>query len=150
MFHPNPRVGSRQQSCSRSECREERKRRAHRAWAERNPAYWTELRLAKCAAAAEARCEERAAAMRARLQDSGGAVEVPEEAVVCRAPPAIMRELPQEFTKDALGIKGLAVMGWLLRTVGRLTSESADSRAGPATPTGAKSIELIEAHTPDE
>lgn len=44
-FESHPRAGDRQRACGRSECRQERHRRACSAWHERHPGYDRERRL---------------------------------------------------------------------------------------------------------
>src|SRR6266516_1260299 len=44
-FRPDPRIGSRQQTCRRPECQAARRKKKQKAWRERNPDYFIARRI---------------------------------------------------------------------------------------------------------
>ena len=87
-FTPNPRVGYRQRTCLRPECRNEQKRKRQQKFAALNPEYFTER----------------------RLREQVERLETGDSAAVMRGPPAEMRRLPVEFAQTAIGSHGVVIM----------------------------------------
>ena len=85
-FTPHPRVGQRQRTCGRPECKAKQKLRTQAEWSDRNPSYWAERRLGQ-------QLEQ------ARQGDLGG---------VLRGPPAQMARTPVEAAQEAICIEAVA------------------------------------------
>jgi len=98
LFRPDPRVGSRQVACKRTECQRQRHRDADRRWHARNPDYDTDRRLV---------------ALAERLKSSG----TPEEEM--RREPEPVRRLPVDAGQEAFGLDGLAYLVLLARILAR-------------------------------
>ena len=92
-FTPNPRVGYRQRTCLRPECRKKQRRKRQEKFATRNPEYWVERRLRE----------------QAERLETGGST------AILRGPPAEMRRMPTEFAQTAIGSQGVVIMGFLGR-----------------------------------
>lgn len=73
------------------------KQKAQAQWSTRNPAYWTERRLAK-------QIEQ------AKDGDLEG---------VLRGPPAEMARTPVDLAQDAIGIEGLVIIAFIARLIHR-------------------------------
>jgi len=101
-FIPNPRLGARQRTCGKSECRKARKRETQRVWAKANPDYLPGRRLQQQL--------ERAAA------SADGAPISP--------PPAHFGQIPADVVNAALGVEALVVMSFLLRLQHRAMNAS--------------------------
>lgn len=107
-FRPNPRIGTRQRACSRSECQTSRRQKTQASWRQRNPDYATAYRI-----------EQRAAQ-----------TQPPAEPLRMSSP---LNQLPWDLAKDQFGAQGadfIGVMGaLLLRTAkDQFQVQVADSR----------------------
>ena len=90
-FRPDPRIGSRQQACRRSECQAARRKKKQKAWRERNPDYF----IAR------------------RIKERSGQDRPPER---LRLPPPLSR-LPWDIAQSQFGIEGadfIGIMGTVL------------------------------------
>jgi hypothetical protein len=91
-FRPHPRVGSRQRSCGKAECRALRRQKSQASWRRRNPGY----------------------AMAYRIDQRAAQTEPPPEVMRVPAP---LNQLPWEFAKDQFGPQRadfIGVMGALM------------------------------------
>jgi hypothetical protein len=96
-FTPNPRVGMRQRTCGRPECKSKQKQRTQAEWSRRNPSYWAERRLGQ-------------QLDQARQGDLGG---------VLRGPPAQMARTPVETAQEAIGIEAVVIVAFISRMLHR-------------------------------
>lgn len=94
---PDRRVGARQRTCARPECRQEQRRRTQAGWRARNPDYFRARWLRRRSAQAEA------AALAAKKLPAAG--EEPPR----RPPPMrvgrIFREVPWDVMQDEIGFQ---------------------------------------------
>jgi len=97
-FMPDPRVGERQKTCGRPECRESHRARTQRKWRRRNPDYWAERRLRQ----------------QVEQLDSGAG-----ESALSRSPPALMSKVPWEYAQDVIGAQSTVFIAFILRLVHR-------------------------------
>ena len=108
-FRPDPRVGSRQKSCSHPECQKKRRHRTQANWRKQNPEYtrarWMRERSGKAEAADKARRE----------------APTPGKQRPRRPPPirigGRLRQVPWETMQDEIGVQvtdSIAVVALLL------------------------------------
>jgi hypothetical protein len=111
-FHPDNRVGSRQQACSKPECQSLRRRKKQAAWRARNPDYFSGRRI-----------------------QARGASDKPPEPLRLPSP---LNQLPWDIAQSEFGVQGadfIGVMGALLvhSTQSQLKSYLIDSKADATT-----------------
>ncbi len=104
-FVPDARVRGCQRTCGPA-CRREQKRRTQAAWLERNPGYWAARRLR--------RQEDRITARK----------EAKKPEVPARRPPDAVRSIPTEIVQDAIGVKGLVLVQFLVRLMHRMVQDA--------------------------
>jgi len=105
-YMPNPRVGDRQRTCLREECRYTQQRRQQASWRRRNPSYWSARRL------------------RSQLDraESSQAEEIP------RPPPPEVREIPAEVVQSAMGVQAPVILVFLLRLCDRMLQSAMEAQ----------------------
>ena len=101
-FSPDPRVKGSQKTCGRESCRKEQRRRTQAAWRKRNPGYWAERRLRE----------------KVEQVESGERTAAP-----CRPPPAVMAEVPWGYAQDAIGVKSVVFLGFIVRLLFRAVQD---------------------------
>jgi hypothetical protein len=115
-FMPEARVGRRQRTCGRPECRQEQRKRTQAGWRASNPDYWTDRRLHRQMQQAE----------------SEGKVRI-------HSPPAptAVQEIPWQHAQDAMGLKAAVFLAFLVRLSLRLSSQALRAHSANARPVGA-------------
>ena len=105
-FRPDPRVGPRQQACSRKSCQQKRRAQTQASWRARNPAYPKAYQLKKRATLTQAASD-------GELDATGEPVRRPEPLAV----PSPLESIPWDFAQDEIGVVAtdlLALLGLLL------------------------------------
>jgi len=136
-FLPDPRVGTRQRTCSEA-CREAQRKRTQAKWRQRNPDYWAARRLS----ARAGQLDEGVGCKTAR--DGGDGVrDGPQlcgrsgrlrSGVAIRPPPSEMARVPWDMVQDAFGSQGVVLIAFLVRLAQRRVQ--AEMRPYPPNRTG--------------
>lgn len=114
-FTPDKRVGERQISCAKAQCRQERKTEAQSKWLARNPEYFHERRLRKRSEAA--RAAEEAARNPRKFRSSD-----PEKGPVPRRPAAVrmappLDQVPWDLAQDEIGVQVTDFIGLVAKVL---------------------------------
>ncbi len=114
-FWPHPRVGVRQRACRKPDCQKARRAQTQKAWREKNPDYWTALRLQQRSAAAKEAAQQTAERVRSGLPLVGG-----HSAVRSPPVPRVPREmgaLPWDFAHAEIGVAATDFLVLVLKVV---------------------------------
>jgi|SRR5664280_2276822 hypothetical protein len=119
-FLPDNRVGSRQHTCGRLECRQQQRRKMQAAWRARNPDYFTARRI-------QARITPAPSAQPGRSSPPAPSARPTSSPPIWSRPPAPLRlphpldQLPWDIAQSEFGPQGADFIGVLARLLLRET-----------------------------